>query len=110
MSAPPPYKPADGQWSYQTGQPVVITNEPAPAYVPSYQGGAPPVYQTTPIIAAPTTYVYVRGNCPACHMGNLQDEFTPLGICLAICFFPLGLLCCLLLTEKRCNHCGMTYA
>ena len=75
-----------------------------------YQGGAPPVYQTTPIIAAPTTYVYVRGNCPACHIGNLQDEFTPLGICLAICFFPLGLLCCLLLTEKRCNHCGMTYA
>ena len=35
MSAPPPYKPADGQWSYQAGQPVVITNEPAPTYVPS---------------------------------------------------------------------------
>ncbi|KXJ21721.1 Brain protein I3 [Exaiptasia diaphana] len=105
-SAPPP----------PTAPPVYQTqpgyNEPpkyqgAPPDYRGYQGvSAPPGYQTVPT----TTTVVVRGgNCPACNIGYTHSEFTILGICLAILFFPIGILCCLLLTEKRCNNCGMTY-
>jgi len=114
MSAPPPYAPGQQGYQqvpqgYQQGPPP-ITNAPGTGYIPSYQGGAPPGYQPIPAPPASATYVYVRGNCPACQTGTLQDEFTGLGICLAIFFFPLGILCCLLLTEKRCTHCGMRYS
>ena len=44
MSAPPPYTTLDGPQGYQTTQPV-ITNAPAPGYVPS-------------------NYVYVMGSNP----------------------------------------------
>ena len=75
-----------------------------------YQTAALPGYQPTAAQATPTTYVYIRGNCPGCQTGNLKDEFTPFGICLAFCFFPIGVLCCLMLTEKRCTHCGMVFS
>ncbi|XP_078349163.1 membrane protein BRI3-like [Oculina patagonica] len=114
MSAPPPYAPVNtGPQGYQQGYqqgPPPVTTAPGTGYPPSYQSGAPPGYQPIPTQPAPTTYVYVQGNCPACHTGTLQDEFTGLGICLAIFFFPLGLVCCLLLTEKRCTRCGMRYS
>ncbi|XP_031558648.1 brain protein I3-like [Actinia tenebrosa] len=116
-------KPPGGGYS----QPTAPVYQSQPGYGPpqGYQGpppsgyqsgapanyGAPPTgYQTVP--ATTTTHVYVRGsgNCPACGVGNTQSEFTILGICLAILFFPIGILCCLLLTEKRCNNCGMTYS
>ncbi|KAK3728461.1 hypothetical protein QZH41_002323 [Actinostola sp. cb2023] len=94
--APPGYQGGNAPPVYQSGGP------------PGYQGGsAPPGYQTVPTT---TTHVIVRGgNCPACNIGHTNTEFTILGICLAIVFFPIGILCCLLLTEKRCNNCGMTY-
>lgn len=34
------------------------------------------------------------------------NDFTVCGIVLAIVFFPIGLLCCLVMTERRCVHCG----
>ena len=74
-----------------------------------YHEGAPPGYQPLPANVPPTAYVYIRGNCPACHTGTLEDSCTALGVCLAICFFPIGIVCCLMLTEKRCNHCGMSF-
>ncbi|EDO32734.1 predicted protein, partial [Nematostella vectensis] len=49
------------------------------------------------------------GSCPSCGVGVPNQEFTILGICLAILFFPIGILCCLMLTERRCSHCGMTF-
>lgn len=104
MTAPLPYSPSGIPQGYQT----VVTN--TQDHVPSYQGGAPPGYQPITVQADPITYVYLRGNCPACYTGNLQDEFTPLGICVAIAFFPIGILCCMMLTEKRCSYCGMTYS
>ncbi|XP_078349161.1 uncharacterized protein LOC144634080 [Oculina patagonica] len=110
MSAPPPYAPVNtGPQGYQQGYqqgPPPITNAPGTGYMPNYQGGAPPEYQPIPVQPVPTTNVYARGICQACHREALQDEFTVLGICLAILFFPLGLICCFCLTEKRCTYCG----
>ncbi|KAF0292559.1 Brain protein I3 [Amphibalanus amphitrite] len=48
----------------------------------------------------------VAGRCSNCQNGVLTDSFTPCGIVLAICFFPLGLLCCWMMREKQCNMCG----
>jgi hypothetical protein len=48
----------------------------------------------------------VTGNCPVCRTGNLIEEYSCCGICCAIFFFPLGLICCLLMKNRRCSHCG----
>ena len=73
-------------------------------WYPGYQSGAPPGYQPLPgqmgpyagqPITVTTTNVVVVGGCPACRVGILEDDFTLLGVCCAILFFPLGklLLC-----------------
>lgn len=60
---------------------------------------------------APAAQVVVIGAmCPVCQVGILQDEFTGCGICLGICFFPLGILCCMLMRERRCNHCRASFS
>jgi len=64
--------------------------QPSPGY-----GPAPVVYQTV-------------GNCPSCRQGVLQSEMTCLGICCAIFFFPIGLLCLFLIQDQRCPLCGFT--
>ncbi|CAL4105081.1 unnamed protein product [Meganyctiphanes norvegica] len=57
-------------------------------------------------IAVPTM---VEGACPSCRVGVLQSEFTCCGICLGICFFPIGLLCCWAMREKVCTSCQAHY-
>nr|XP_045607104.1 brain protein I3-like [Procambarus clarkii] len=61
-----------------------------------------PQVVTQPIIIMGTS-------CPACRAGVLQNEFTCCGICLGIFFFPIGLVCCFLMQERRCSNCRMTY-
>ncbi|XP_076364776.1 membrane protein BRI3-like [Tachypleus tridentatus] len=89
------------------------------------QGSAtlPPGYQSVPTSGLPNygSTVYVQqppvpqpqilivGGCPACRVGVLEDDFTCLGVCLAILFFPLGILCCLALRERRCPNCGAIF-
>ncbi|KAG7175440.1 Brain protein I3-like 2, partial [Homarus americanus] len=41
--------------------------------------------------------------------GTLQKEFTCCGICIGVFFFPLGLLCCFLMQERRCSNCRMSF-
>ncbi|XP_077297099.1 membrane protein BRI3-like [Arctopsyche grandis] len=60
--------------------------------------------QQATVIVQPN--VILIGRCPACNVGVLTDHFSCLGIFCAIFFFPLGILCCLMMTEKRCCHCG----
>jgi len=39
----------------------------------------------------------------------INKDFTDFGICLAFFCFPLGLICCLLMKERRCtNDCELT--
>ncbi|XP_049874686.1 brain protein I3-like [Pectinophora gossypiella] len=75
------------------------TTPSAPSYVPNY--GATNIIIPPPIIAV--------GACPACRVGILEDDFTCLGILCAILFFPLGILCCLALKNRRCSNCGALF-
>lgn len=56
----------------------------------------------------PTEIIIING-CPACRIGVLEDDYTCLGICCAIFFFPIGILCCLGLKNKRCTNCGAQF-
>ncbi|XP_074648268.1 membrane protein BRI3-like [Tubulanus polymorphus] len=95
---PQTYQPV--QQGYQAG-PSGYQSVPQPH--PSYMGAQ----QTTVII--PQSSVVVVGGCPACRVGVLEDDFTCLGVCCAILFFPIGILCCLAMRERRCPHCGATF-
>ena len=41
--------------------------------------------------------------------GVITDNFTVCGVVLAVLFFPIGILCCFLMMEKRCGSCGVRY-
>ncbi|XP_030572483.1 brain protein I3 [Drosophila novamexicana] len=70
-------------------------------------------FETTPvsIVVQPAlpTEIIVIGACPSCRIGYLEDTFSPLGLCCAIFLFPIGILCCLAMREKRCSNCGATF-
>ncbi|RZC38775.1 DUF2367 domain containing protein [Asbolus verrucosus] len=101
---PPPYSAAPYPGVHQQhyncppAAPIIHQYTPCPSY------GAT---QTTIIV--PETEVIIVGACPACRIGVLEDDFTCLGLLCAILFFPAGILCCLLLKEKRCGNCGARF-
>lgn len=115
----PPQPPA-GYRPYQQGYGV------APGYQqggPYQAAGAPPGYQPIPtqqptymipqgtaITVQPQSSVVVVGGCPACRVGVLEDDFTCLGVCCAIFFFPIGILCCLAMRQRRCPNCGAVFS
>lgn len=70
--------------------------------IPSYQQQSAVVVQQQPQIV-------VVGGCPACRVGVLEDDFTCLGVCCAILFFPIGILCCLAMKQRRCPNCGAVF-
>uniref|UniRef100_A0A1A9WQ10 Membrane protein BRI3 n=1 Tax=Glossina brevipalpis TaxID=37001 RepID=A0A1A9WQ10_9MUSC len=78
--------------------------------VPSY--GA---FESTPVnvvISQPLTVppeIIIIGGCPACRIGILEDSFPLLALCCAIVFFPVGILCCLAMKNKRCSNCGAEF-
>ena len=78
-----------------------------PGYAQPFHTAYPqnPGYGSTIVIQPPAEVVFV-GGCPACQRGILEESFTLCGVLMAIIFFPLGLLCCLLMREKRCSNCG----
>ncbi|XP_059144182.1 membrane protein BRI3-like [Physella acuta] len=92
-------------------------DKPAGQYPPnsgySYPppAGAVPSYQTSNnlVITQPTQSVVVVGGCPACRVGYLEDDFTCLGVLCAILFFPIGILCCLAMRQRRCGNCGAVF-
>ncbi|XP_062388229.1 brain protein I3 [Sardina pilchardus] len=91
---PPPY-------NYPVGQayPALPGQMPAVAQQPTF-GGSYTIIQPS---------VVVVGGCPACRVGVLEDDFTCLGILCAIFFFPIGILFCLALRQRRCPNCGATF-
>ena len=112
---PPPYSPYYSEpASYQT--------QPPPASFPQYQSvpgfAAPvmsqpghqgmPTYGSTIVVQHQPEVIFI-GGCPACRIGTLEEDFTCMGVLCAILCFPLGLICCLALRQKRCTHCGITF-
>ncbi|XP_066245755.1 membrane protein BRI3-like isoform X1 [Euwallacea similis] len=125
--SPPPYStqypaPEGREYTTQPGG-VYVTGAPPPGSYyppgsqPTYHGPPPPhtgpppqtygATATTIIVENPE--VIVVGACPACRIGVLEDDFTCLGVLCAILFFPLGILCCLAMREKRCSNCGASF-
>ncbi|KAM7358131.1 uncharacterized protein ACRADG_003190 isoform 2-T2 [Cochliomyia hominivorax] len=78
--------------------------------VPSY--GA---FETTPVnvvIQPPPTVpseIIVIGGCPSCRIGILEDSYPCIGLLCAIAFFPIGILFCLAMKNKRCSNCGTEF-
>ena len=59
--------------------------------------------------SVPYTQVIIVGGCPACRVGVLEDDYTCCGILCAILCFPLGILCCLAMKQRKCSNCGAIY-
>ncbi|XP_015595298.1 brain protein I3 [Cephus cinctus] len=97
IDKPPPYSVATAPAAPQGP----ISWQPPPGYYPS--SGVP--YQGTTTYIAPCEIILV-GACPACRVGRLEDDYTCLGLLCAILFFPVGILCCLALKNRRCSNCG----
>uniref|UniRef100_A0A8C1MWB4 Membrane protein BRI3 n=1 Tax=Cyprinus carpio TaxID=7962 RepID=A0A8C1MWB4_CYPCA len=122
---PPAYNTVPAAYDYGS-VPAAGFQPPAPPvniyiyiYNTIFQGGYPaapappaaiatqPAYTSTYTIVQPS--VVVVGGCPACRVGVLEEDFTCLGIMCAIFFFPLGILFCLALRQRRCPNCGATF-
>ncbi|KAG7175201.1 brain protein I3-like [Homarus americanus] len=121
---PPPYNPYVGPTPgppmgppppYQQMPPA-----PPPAgFFPTHPGSSSttiittqqPSYGAVPVVVNPVraTDVIVIGGCPACRVGVLNEDFTLAGLCCAFWFFPIGILCCLAMRERRCSNCGACF-
>ncbi|XP_066940748.1 membrane protein BRI3-like isoform X1 [Macrobrachium rosenbergii] len=71
--------------------------------------GSTPVVVTQPQVVTQSVLILPPGTCPNCRAGVLQSEFSFCGICMAILFFPIGILCCALMMERRCSNCRMSF-
>ncbi|KAH8300369.1 hypothetical protein KR018_000004 [Drosophila ironensis] len=90
-SAPPPNMHPPTYGAFETTPVSVVIQQPA-------------------VVTAPLpTEIIVIGGCPVCRIGYLEDTFSACGLCCAIFFFPLGILCCLAMREKRCTNCGTVF-
>ena len=97
---------SDGYFNQNGYQPIPQASPSYGSYQNvSYQN---PTYQQTYISTQPAVII-VGSGCPACRIGILENDFTLIGILLAIFFFPLGLIFCCLLRVKRCTHCGAVF-
>jgi len=105
---PGPYPGPPPSYSQSQGYPQQQQQQQQPVFVQQPGSSVHVVHTVQPTVVAPG-YVGPAGNCPNCRAGILVQSYTFCGICLAICFFPLGVLCCLLMTEKKCTNCRATF-
>ncbi|XP_053393456.1 brain protein I3-like [Mercenaria mercenaria] len=110
MSKPEGPPPSYQQSGYppQTGYPPQAGYAPQQGYAPPPPQGYTQQSSNVVVVTQPQQVVAV-GSCRVCGVGHVSENFTGLGIILAICFFPLGVLCCFLLMEKRCDRCGASF-
>ncbi|KAJ9088116.1 hypothetical protein DSO57_1026247 [Entomophthora muscae] len=90
LSSPPPYPGTGlnaGPSSSQANRPAMV--------LPNYGYATPAV-----------VYVQTSGNCSRGGDHVFTTEFTLGGLLCALFFFPLGIVCCLCLTERRCVKCS----
>ncbi|CAL1678884.1 unnamed protein product [Lasius platythorax] len=104
LEKPPPY-------SIATAPAVNLPWQPPPGYYPSntdtgYQGSYVPSYGSVHSTAIIVPEIILVGGCPACRVGVMEDDYTCFGLLCAILFFPIGIICCILLKTRRCSNCG----
>uniref|UniRef100_A0A1I8M5F0 Membrane protein BRI3 n=1 Tax=Musca domestica TaxID=7370 RepID=A0A1I8M5F0_MUSDO len=97
-------------------QQYYMPQAPPPPSAPGYQVPMYGAFETTPVsvvIQPPpitqTPNIIVVGGCPACRIGILEDSYPCLGLLCALVFFPVGILCCLAMKNKRCSNCGTEF-
>ncbi|CAG5124921.1 unnamed protein product [Candidula unifasciata] len=99
------YQPAGGAY-----QPAGGAYQPAGGAYPPPAGAVPSYNQShTNIVVQPPHSIVIVGGCPACRVGVLEEDFTCLGVFCAIFFFPIGILCCLAMRQRRCANCGAVF-
>ncbi|XP_037073943.1 brain protein I3-like [Pollicipes pollicipes] len=90
--------------------PTIALNVPPPSHLAEENGSRGPEPRHTmgspeepddPYYRLPPTSV----RCPVCRVGTLKNRFTGCGVFLGVLLFPLGLVPCFLMRERRCNHC-----
>ncbi|XP_078483336.1 uncharacterized protein LOC144743423 [Ciona intestinalis] len=96
------------------GQQPVYNQQPMPMQQPMQQPVINVVQQQQQQQQQQPSVVVVGGQggglgCRRCGATGLSDSFTCCGICLAIFFFPIGLICCFCMREKKCSGCGAPY-
>ncbi|RWS14487.1 brain protein I3-like protein [Dinothrombium tinctorium] len=113
---PPPYTPYPTPQYNADCKQYPVQYPPPPANTqgfanPNWNSTQFPNYGSTTVIIQPepVPQVIVVGNCPVCRVGVLEEDFTCLGVLLALICFPLGILCCLALRQRRCPNCGATF-
>ncbi|XP_047496821.1 brain protein I3-like [Penaeus chinensis] len=120
---PPPYNPAMSPPPSGPPPPYRPMTPPPPPTQIGFIGATPgasttiittqqPTYGSIPVVVQPVrgADVIVVGGCPACRVGVLSEDFTLAGLCCAFWFFPIGILCCLAMRERRCSNCGACFS
>lgn len=99
-------------YPYQQQQILYPTAPPTAHMTPVTYG----TIESTTITVAPVgaghataDKIIIVGGCPSCRIGVLEDDFTCCGVCCAIFCFPVGLLFCYLMRNKRCMTCGAQF-
>lgn len=87
--------------------PPNIPIQPAPTY--GTMTGVTVTQPVTPDQRIVINEIISVNACPVCRIGMLEEGFTACGLCCAIFFFPVGILCCLLMREKSCSNCGARF-
>jgi len=95
--------------SYPQGYPQGYPQQTQPQTQYVYQQPGTTVVHVAPVNTAGTSTVIIANRCPSCQVGLVNSSFTVCGLLCAIIFFPAGILCCLLMTQKRCSNCGAIY-
>ncbi|CAG9816186.1 unnamed protein product [Phaedon cochleariae] len=117
INSPPPYEPgfknADGYGHpYPPSSPQSM---PMPMNSGMNYPSAPPPRMHQPAPTTTSTVVVVGGGgggglpgCPVCHNNSWGSTWGCCAWMWLICCFPIGILCCLCMREKKCTQCGYT--